>query len=377
MKVSIITRHAIANYGSLLQSLATEKLFQKLGFETEIINYIPNDEKIDNLVDSYIENSKFWNKNFFVRKMYKVLQYKNIYKMNIRFNEYQKRYLNLSKYEYNSIEELKANKPIADIYCTGSDQDWGAIGCKNYDEAYFLSFLDKDDKAISYAASFGKDVICSELKQNLFYLTSKYLKILVREDSAVKILNDCGIKNARQVLDPTLLTNQEDWNNICLNKRLIPEDYILIYQLHHNKKLDKYAKKLSKKTGKKLIRINTSKYFKYKVGEFVYLPSLTQFLSYIKFADIVLTDSFHGTCFSIIYNKNFIDILPSVTGTRISSILKLFDLENRITSGDVFVLAFKSINYVEVNKKLFLEQQNSISALKNALEGCGVKNERK
>ena len=295
--------------------------------------------------------------------------------MNVRFKKYQEKYLNLSNIEYNSVFELKKNKPLADIYCTGSDQDWGAIGCQKYDETYFLNFIDENDKAISYAASFGKDIICDELKQNLYELTKKYLKILVREDSAVKLLSECGVKNAKQVLDPTLLTSKEDWNNICNKERLINEDYILIYQLHHNKNLDKYAKKISKLTGKKLIRINTSKYFKYKAGKFIYLPSLDEFLSYIKYADIVLTDSFHGTCFSIIYNKNFIDILPSITGTRISSILKLFDLENRITTGDNYNLAMENIDYDKVNKKLAVEQKKSINALKEALEKCGVRYE--
>lgn len=375
MKVSIITRHAIANYGSLLQSIATEKLFGSLGYQTEIINYIPVEEKVENLVDSYIKNSKFWNKNLITRDLYKVLQNKNIYKMNVQFKEYQEKYLNLSDVEYNSINELKNNKPLADIYCTGSDQDWGAIGCQKYDEAYFLNFIDENDKAISYAASFGKDVICPELKQNLYELTKKYLKILVREDSALKLLDECGVKNVKQVLDPTLLTSKDDWNNICKQERLVNEDYILIYQLHHNKKLDKYAKKISKLTGKKLIRINTSKYFKYKTGEFVYLPSPDEFLSYIKYADIVLTDSFHGTCFSIIYNKNFIDILPSVTGTRISSILKLFGLENRITTGDNYDLINENIDYNKINKKLAIEQKKSINALKEALEKCGERYE--
>ena len=88
MKISIITRHAIANYGSLLQSIATEKLFHKFDFKTEIINYIPESEKIENIVDSYINNSNFWNKNFITRCMYKLLQSKNIFDMNKIFSLY-------------------------------------------------------------------------------------------------------------------------------------------------------------------------------------------------------------------------------------------------------------------------------------------------
>ena len=376
MKISIITRHAIANYGSILQAIATEKIFQKFGLETEIINYIPESERIENLVESYIANSHIWNKNTITRFTYKRLQNKNIRVMNKKFLSYQQKYLNLTKKEYHSKEELIKYKPKADIFCTGSDQVWGAIGSEKYDTNYYLDFIDEKDVAISYAASFGKDNICQELNDNLFSLMRKYKNILVREDSAVDILKKSNVKNVEQVIDPTLLLDSKDWSNICIDKKLVKEDYILIYQLHHNKNLDKYAKKIAKKTGKKLIRINTSKYFKYKNGKFIYLPSPGEFLSYIKYADLVVTDSFHGTCFSLIYNKEFVDILPNVTGTRLLSILKLFDLENRlITNFDDISILDNKINYKEVNKKIQKEQYDSMTKLKNALEKCGVKYE--
>lgn len=376
MKISIITRHAIANYGSILQSIATEKIFHKFNLETEIIDYIPESEKLENLVESYIKNSRFWNKNTITRFIYKTLQNKNIYEMNKKFYEYQKKYLNLSERKYHSKKELIEYKPKSDIFCTGSDQVWGSIGTQKYDDNYFLEFLDKNDIAISFATSFGKDIIDKELKKKLNILTKKYKEILVREDSAVNILNNSNIYNVKQVIDPTLCINVNDWNNICVDKRLIDYNYILIYQLHHNKKLEKYANKLAKITGKKLIRINTSKYFKFKNGKFIYLPSPGEFLSYIKYADIVLTDSFHGTCFSIIYNKEFVDILPKITGTRIESILKLFNLENRLVKNynDLSIIKDK-IDYEKVNFILKQEQNKTLNVLKQTLEKCGVRNE--
>lgn len=377
MKVSIITRHAIANYGSILQSIATEKIFQKLGLETEIINYVPEGEKIENLVESYIKNSSFWNKNFLTRQAYRVLQKDNIRLMNEAFKKFQEDYLNLSSQEYHSKKELINNKPQADVYCTGSDQVWGAIGSSKYDLNYFLDFLSDTDIAISYAASFGKDKICKELTSKLPELTQKYKEILVREDSAVDILKESGVTDVKQVIDPTLFLAQEDWDNICVKERLVSEDYILIYQLHHNKNLEKYAKKIAKATGKKLVRINTSKYFKYKVGDFVYLPTPGEFLSYIKHADLVLTDSFHGTCFSIIYNKDFIDILPGVTGTRITSILKLFGLDNRlVTDYDDLSVLKENIDFEKVNELVKIEQEDSLQKLEKTLDKCNISYEK-
>lgn len=368
MKVNIITRHAIANYGSILQSYATEKLFKNLGYDTEIINYIPEEEKTKNLINTYIKNSSFWNKNIITRKLYYIIQRKNINRMNNKFEEYRKEYLNITKKEFNNIKELKSNIPKADIYCTGSDQVWGKIGNQIYDKAYFLDFLPKKSKCISYAASFGTKKINEELNKNLPYLLSKYKNILVRENSALDIVKRSGFKNTNQVLDPTLMLSKEDWNNLCLNSKN-KNPYILIYQLHHNKNFNKYAKKVKKKLGIELIRINTSKFFKFKPGKLICLPTPSEFLTYIKNAELVLTDSFHGTVFSIIFNKKFVDILPKKTGTRINSILELFGVEDRLLNdyNDLSIIS-KEIDFNRINNKLEKERKESKNRLIDALK---------
>ena len=144
-------------------------------------------------------------------------------------------------------------------------------------------------------------------------------------------------------------------------------------------KVKKYAERLKEKTGCKIVSLNhADEYVKYSDKFCDYAPfdvGPREWINLVANAEYVLTDSFHGTCFSIIYNKNFIDILPSITGTRISSILKLFDLESRITTGDNYNLAMENIDYDKLNKKLVVEQKKSINALKEALEKCGVRYE--
>lgn len=367
MKVDIITRHAIANYGSILQSYASQKIFEKLGYEAEIINYIPFEEKTENLIKTYIKNSNFWNKNFLTRVTYSVLQKRNIYKMNIRFDEFRKKMLNLTKTEYNNYEQLANNPPKADLYCSGSDQLWGKIGNQAYDKSYFLDFVSNESKCISYASSFGTKEISKELDKNINSLLKKYKGILVREKSAYDYLINKGFSNTKQVLDPTMLLDREEWEKLCV-KNIEKKPYILIYQLHHNKNFNKFVKKIRKKLGIRIIRINTSKYFKFKPGKLVCLPSPNEFLTYIKNAELVLTDSFHGTVFSILFNKNFVDILPSITGTRINSILELFNLENRIINNyDRTEVAKEQINYNSINKKLDSERKKTIKKLKEIL----------
>lgn len=369
MKVDIITRHAIANYGSILQCYATIRTFEKIGVEAEIIDYIREEESNENLVKTYIKNSKFWNKNFITRVIYKLLQMPNLRKMNNKFENYRKKYLKLTEKQYINKEELINNLPEADIYCTGSDQVWGQIANDDYDENYFLSFVPKNKKCISYAASFGKDNIKDSLKHVLPELMEKYSTILVREDSAVKILNEvCLSKNTKLVLDPTMLLEKEEWESFCLcNKEKKP--YILVYQLHHNKNFDIYLKKLQKKTKLKVIRISPSFYFMFKNGKLLYLPTLEEFITYFKNAEYVVTDSFHGTVFSILFNKKMICILPQKTGTRIESVLNLFQIEGRIIKDyNDFSVLNKDIDYQKVNIILNQERLKSINYLKEALK---------
>lgn len=320
MKVDIITRHAVANYGSLLQTYATQRTFEKLGLDAEIINYINYDERPENLAKTHVKGKK-WDKNFFTRKLYILIQtwnYAHMYKV---FAKYRKGFINESKEIYGNIDELKANPPKANLYCTGSDQIWGKIGKSNFDLSYFLEFI-KNKKCISYAASFGKDKIDSELERKLKTLLEKYSALLVREASAKEIIKKIGLKNVEQVLDPTFLLSKEEWEKL-ITKDIKYKNYVLVYQLHKNKNFNRFAKKFAKKHNKKLLRLSPSIYHKARGGKLIYLPTQYEFLAYLKNADYILTDSFHATAFSIIFNKKFINISPGETSTRIKSILDL------------------------------------------------------
>lgn len=365
-KVGIITRHAISNYGSILQSYATVKILERQGCYAEIIDYIRKEEKSENQVKTFIRNSNIWNKNIFTRMLYRLLQSPNLKRQERHFEINRQKYLKMSKNQYESFEN---NIPEYDIYCTGSDQVWGQIANDDYDENYFLNFAPEGQKCISYAASFGKPDISDELKQKLPEFLKKYSDILVRENTAAKILKECNIKS-NIVLDPTLLLTNTEWEGLYNKKYKKNEEYILVYQLHHNKKFNKYLKKLEKKTKIKIYRISPSFYFKFLYGKFIYLPSLEEFITLFHDAKCIVTDSFHGTVFSIIFNKKMIDILPKKTGTRIESLLNLFDINNRILNDyENFNIFYEEINYKKVNKKLETERNRSIDLLKKALEG--------
>lgn len=366
MKVDVITRHAVANYGSILQSYSTQKVMEKLGVECEIINYIREDEKGKNIWKMLLKRSNKWNKNIITRLIYRIMQEPNYTYSYNKFLEFRKEILKETR-EYNSLDELKNDLPEADVFCTGSDQVWGQIGNEPYDEAYFLKFVPKNKKCIAYSASFGKKVNSKELLNNLNFLLKDYNKILVRENTAVEIIKSIGIENVEQVLDPTLLLDKEEWSKLAIDIKN-KSDYVLVYQLHDNKQFEIFSKQFAKKANLKLIRISPSISNIFKTGHTVFMPTPQEFLGYIKNAKYILTDSFHGTVFSILFNKNFIDILPDKSATRIESILALTGLENRILkSYQDFSLINKNIKYKNINEILKKERIKSVNLLKEAI----------
>lgn len=365
-KIAVITRHAVSNYGSVLQAYALQKAINSFGFEAEIIDYIREDEDYHNIADTLVKKSA-WNKNALTRMVYKSIQSPEYIKMGKAFEKYRTELLNESSTRYSSIDELRKNPPAADIYCTGSDQVWGTIGNDEIDGAYFLDFVPKDKKKISYAASFGKTNTDSGCKNKIRNYLETYDNLTVRESSAVDLINNLGIDRVNQVLDPTLLLDKNEWSNLI--KADIQKDYVLLYQLHSNPAMDSYAEEFAKKAGLELIRLTPLFHRTLKSGKAVYLPDISGFLSYIKNADYMITDSFHGTAFAINFNTQFVDVLPGETKTRNQSILELTGLYNRVLSdyGD-FSFIENKIDFSDANKKIADERMKSLDILKQMLE---------
>lgn len=367
MKIALITRHAITNYGSLLQAFATQKVIENLGCECEIIDYIRNDESYKNNEKTLLKHKPGWNNNFIKKVLYLSMRQPESIISGKKFEKERTQYLNLSK-RYTTIKQLKEKKPKADIYMTGSDQVWGPMGNGSYDEAYLLSFTEENDKRIAYAASFGRANMDFEVSSYFKPWLKRYNHVTVREESAVEILKEMGIRS-NIVLDPTLLLDYSFWEKYTKPTKKQHKDYVLVYQLHNDKRVGKYAQKIADTMNLPLIRVSSSFHQIIREGKFVWCPKIGQFLTYIKNAKYIVTDSFHGTAFAINFNVPFIEILPNnKTGTRNVNILKMLNLLDRILENDNDIsLIYKSINYSEVNKTLSLKRKESITDLKKML----------
>lgn len=366
MKVAVITRHAITNYGSLLQAYATQQIIEDLGYKCEIINYIRDDESYAQHEKTLLARKTEWNNNSIKRLLYLALREPESIFAGKKFEREQSEYLNLTK-KYRSLEQLREDKPQADVYMTGSDQVWGPVENGAYDSSYCLSFTDDSDKRIAYAASFGRTEMTDKTRAFFQKWLSRYSHIAVREDSAVEILDEMAIPST-QVLDPTLLLGADFWRTKI--KPIKEKKYILIYQLHNDNRLGAYAAKVAKRIGLPLIRISTSFHQITREGKFIYCPNIGQFLSYIINAEIMITDSFHGTAFAINFNIPFVEVLPNnKTGTRNMSILNLTGLTDRIlTNENDVALAKKQIDFSRVNQLLVEKRKESINILKGIIE---------
>lgn len=366
MKAAVITRHGISNYGSLLQAMATQQVIEDLGHTCEIIDYIRIDESYMQHEKTLLKRKPEWNDNPIKRMMYLSVRQPAGIAAGKYFEKAQKKYLHLSK-RYTTWEQLDRDRPKADVYITGSDQVWGPVENGSYDSSYCLSFTEESDRRIAYAASFGHTDMTPELENYYKKWLSRYESIAVREDSAVEILRNMGIQ-AVQVLDPTLLLDASYWSRYTQPIR--EGKYLLIYQLHNDRRLDEYAEKAAASTKLPLIRISASLHQISRKGKFVWLPETGQFLSYIKNAECLITDSFHGTAFAINFHTPFVEVLPdNNTGTRNMSILKMTGLTDRIlTNVNDTALAERKIDYTEADRILADKRKESLGILRSMIE---------
>lgn len=362
MDIKVITRHVPSNYGSLLQSVATIRMIERLGHDCHIINYMRKDERGLKLILTPLSQKSGWNNNLIKKLLYVLLRFPEEYHAQRKFDRMRGKFLKLTK-RYSSSAELSTIE--ADVFMTGSDQVWGPIVTEIYDKAYFLSFVSENAKKVAYAASFGRTHFNDRILEEYKGMLSDYDAIAVRENTAVDLLTEMDVPCAGQVLDPTLLLTGDEWSEYIFEN--IAEKYVLVYQLHNNKQLDEYAKGFAASVNLPLYRISPTFHQLTRGGKFIYLPKLGEFLSYIKNCAYFITDSFHGTAFALNFNKEFIEILPNnKTGSRNQSILRLTGLEDRIvTDYNDFSISERAIDYRQVNFILKREREKSVDILRS------------
>ena len=368
-KVGIITLHRVVNYGSVLQTYALQEKIKDLGYKAETIDYYPERLTKLGMLKRIKNKGERYQKSFIIRNLARIIIFPSYIIRFKTFFSFLDKYIDMTKETYVDEERINKAQFDYDIYCTGSDQVWNSGWNEKIDHPYFLTFAPNNRRKIAYAASFGK----TELEKNEIEETSNMLKryndISVREKSGVDIVKSLGINNVTNVVDPTLLLTGEDWRKISSDKYK-EKKYILVYNLNRNKKIDNYAKKISERTGLKIVYLSYQLHEFYKKGKMVCNPKVEDFISLIDNASYVITDSFHATAFSLNLNTQFIIVYPGKYSTRLQSILELLDLENRVAKdeNDLSIIQ-NDINYEKVNQNMDIMRNESINWLKTSLEG--------
>lgn len=267
--------------------------------------------------------------------------------------------------------------PIYDAFITGSDQVWNFLW---YNPIFFLAFVPKSKLKISYAASMAMDSL-SKKQANLVKMhLESYKAVSVREKESIALLKDISPVEVKLVLDPTLLLSCDDWDQVCAD-RFIEDDYVFCYFLGSNPNERKIAEEFAKKRGLKLVAIPPinilSKTQDEHFGDMqLYDASPEQFLSLIKHAKYVFTDSFHAVVFSNIYQKQYFVFNRSAKAemsSRITDITALFHQEERFCTGKereslTYVESLSNIDYTKENKDFEKLKKESIEFLENNLK---------
>lgn len=325
--IAVMTLHNSPNYGSCLQTYATQTVLADLGLNTEIIDYYREDAIPENETDRALNGQLVKKMPIFKLPGMKTLARIPVSRIVARraapLNEFRRTKLELSPKKYYSFEELEQDTPQADIYCTGSDQVWNSVWNKGFNKAFYLEFAPEGAKRIAYAASIGKAVLEDWEREPMYEALAKYSHISVREEEAVESLDSIGIHGAVPVIDPTLMLTRDDWGRIASNKRIPAQPYILIYQLNKNPEFDQYAQELSKKLGLPLYRIAYGIHEKRKGEHTIVCPKVEEFLGLFLSAEYVLTDSFHGAAFSLNLGRKFVAISPGRFSGRIMNLLNM------------------------------------------------------
>ena len=328
-KLSVITVLNTVNYGSALQTFATQKYFTDKGFEVEFVDYWRKDQKTEARIENIKKDKKDSLKKWLKKPIRDFLEIKSIKASEKVFRGFITQKINLTSQTYSSFEELKEDCPEADIYVTGSDQMWNSGWNQGIEKSFFLECVPEDKKRIAYATSIGKTEFDENEAKEIIPYIRKYDLITLREQSAVDLLKKYDIESSL-VLDPTLMLGRESW------EKYIPrmdnnKKYLLVYQLHNehaDASFDDAVKKIAKHKKLDIIRVTYS-YSDIKVGKKLVLPDVFEFLALIKNAEFIVTDSFHGTAFSINFNKQMAVVYPKKFSTRMDNILNITGLKNR------------------------------------------------
>lgn len=344
MDFNILTFHRAYNYGAVLQAFALQEFVTELGYSCGVYDYAsPSENKPAGLKG-------------------KILQALQLFSA-------RDRQVREAKYRQFVEESLHLNlEEDSKVYISGSDQVWNP-GIQ--DETYFLRFAPEESRRISYAASMGESHMTQEQEENFRTWLKEFDGVSVREEQDKERLASLCDKNIQVHVDPTLLHDKAFWRKHARPVEGLPDEYILVYLMHRSGNVNKLLKWLKKETGAKIVVIDGQGVVQGVMTNLVYHDIAKhrvgprEFLWLFDHAKYVVTSSFHGTAFSLIFEKELYAITNLNRKTRITNILEKVGLSPVGEDAEVFERR-DGADWEKVRSELKTHRTNSQQYIKNA-----------
>lgn len=361
MHVGILTFHRALNYGAFLQCYALKRIIERMGHQVRIIDYWPK---------YHARRYRFFKKELFYQYgikylIHMLLQWPMKYIRSIRMLRIQKQYFGITNMvEYPSQEDLRNIREDAIVY--GSDQIWwrGEDIPTHYDFAYFGDYV-SSDKHIAYAASMGIIQVTNSEKSILADKLSHFDAISVREQQLQQYLQPIIGQNIDLVLDPTLLIPAEEWSGVAKRyRRSTP--YLLLFNLTNLPFPRQVAHQIGQQLHLQIVEVTAAVRDERFDPRYIQTADALEWLGIIRNAQYVVTSSFHGTAFSLLFEKQFVACGFGNNTDRLSSLLGQLGIADRHVQ-NLNQLPSQLIDYSIVNPKIERLRQDSMSFLSKAL----------
>lgn len=381
-KIGIITYFYYYNYGTMLQGYALQKVMEREGkgkFSSEIIDCRFGEKDLSFWYYFKIRVRRFFIYFTEIKKVISTFKKRDLTNAKYREENNQKRQLfddfvkqccSMSEVMYKQSSDLYPQPPIYDIYVTGSDQTWSPkVGLR---DSLFLGFAPKDKVKAAYAPSIGVATYSSEEEQYVREHLKEYQFVSCREKHGAEILQNLSPVKVETVLDPTLLMRAEEWRHIAV-KPETPVKYILCYFIGERMYYRDFAKQLSKQLNLPLVYIPGSNTDMKSENNLVWKSGPREFLGLIDNAEVVLTDSFHGTIFSINFRRNFYSFIKH-EGAKAMDNMRIIDILGRLGQSDRLLteyvgdeIAYTPVDYTTTDVLLQAEREHSESFINKIL----------
>lgn len=360
MKIGILTFHNAYNYGAVLQAYATQVLVESFGHKAEVIDYhnkaIDNDYNLLKFHVRYFLGSKHRFPLYLLGRYF-------YWKRRRAFRKFFEKYIKLSDKTYFQGEEISLND--YDVVLIGSDQLWNKSLTGGLDKIYWGQFnISVGARKVAWSVCMNNINVTTDETSLIKDYFKSFSAISVREETLQSLISNLTDKSVWHTLDPTLLLSTQQWEEVCHPVK--ESNYIAVYAVRKEKETICFARQLASKLNKRLIIIRSySKWYFSPENKEDCGPD--DFLSYIKYADYVVTSSFHGTVFSLIFQRQF--VCPMLDGNiRVEDLLHTAGLPNRFVKDWEDALSLPLIDYKHLSNQLALKRKETLDFLIDALK---------